>query len=412
MAPRPVDRLSLAQARRVALVAQGFTSASRRRATDRRRPPSARALLALVDRLGAVQVDSVNVLCRAHYLPHFSRLGPYARTALDLATSVAPVRLTEYWAHEASLVTPSTHRLLRWRMARWREDASHRVQWAAGYPQVVREVRTVVADQGPLTATQVEEALPDMGPSERRSWWNGRSPVRKALELLFHAGEVTSAGRTPQFERRYALPEHVLPPEILALPDPDEEESFTELVAAAARACGVGTERDLRDYFRLPLAAARTGIDALARRGELLPVTVEGVRQQAWLHRDARIPQRVDACALLAPFDPLVWQRQRTEELFGFRYRIEIYVPATRRIHGYYVLPFLLGDSLVARVDLKANRAAGALLVRGAFEEPWAPPETTKRLAEELHTMAGWLGLGSVTVTGEGDVPARLRAWL
>lgn len=388
----------------MALAAQGFTT---------RRPAAVtrRHILDLVDRVGVVQIDSVNVLSRAHYLPVFGRLGPYDRATLDAAASATPCHLVEYWAHEASLVPPATHRLLRWRMARWHRGATGRGQrLMSDHPGLLDEVLTVVKDRGPVTAVQVEADLAHAGPKARRDWWNNQSAARQALEVLFRSGEVTSAGRTAQFERRYAPLELVLPREVLAASDPPEEEAFAALVEIAARACGVATEHDLRDYFRMGRSETREAIDHLVAEGTLSPVEVAGVARPAWLHRDAAVPRRVAARALLAPFDPLIWRRDRAEELFGFRYRIEIYVPAVHRRFGYYVLPFLLGDRIVARVDLKADRGAGALLVRGAYAEAGAPPETAAELAAELATMAGWLGLDIVDVAPVGDLAPPLAA--
>ncbi len=387
-------RLTQPQARRVALAAQGF---------GRPRPPAgavtARDLRRVVDTVGIVQIDSVNVVTRSQYLPFFSRLGAYDTSLLDGLRDRGPRHVVEYWAHEASLVPLRTWPLLDFRMQRANADSWGGMQRVArDHGDVVEAVLAEVRRRGPLTSREVEAALEHDLPRERDQWgWNW-SLVKNALEHLFWAGRITSAGRTSQFERRYASLERVFPRSLHPLvqeesrPVPDA--AFVELVRISARAHGVGTEQCLRDYFRLSPEQARPAITALVAAGELLPATIEGWRRPAFLHRDARRPRRVEATALLSPFDSLIWQRDRTRALFGFDYRLEIYTPAEQRVHGYYVLPFLWGEELVARCDLKADRASGVLRVQQVTWEPGAPEGARSALGDELDRMAGWLGLG------------------
>lgn len=375
------ETMSLAQARRVALAAQGFGKAL----------PAAvnRGHLArTIDRLALHQIDSVNVLARAHYLPAFSRLGAYDRALLDAAAWGRPSerRLFEFWAHEASLLPLELYPLLRWRMARAdRGEAGYK-----GLRLLATERRgeaMAILDrlraEGPMAASDLDSGRP--------GWWEWSEPKR-ILEWLFYAGHVTTRTRRNSFERVYDITERVIPPAILALPTPDEATAHRALVERSARALGIATEAELRDYFRLGVAETRAAVADLVEAGTLLPVAVPGW-PRAYLHAEAERPRRIKAAALLAPFDPLVWERTRTERLFGFRYRIEIYVPAELRQHGYYVLPFLFGERLAARVDLKADRQARCLMVKAIHLEPDAAEGTLEALRTELERMRGWLGL-------------------
>ena len=388
--------LSLKEARRIALAAQGFGS---------RRPsrPTAANLLATLDRLGLFQIDSVNVLARAHYLPAYSRLGGYDRSLVERAAwgPKRQRRMFEYWAHEASLLPLGLHPLLRWRMMRAeRGEIGYQSlkRFATEGRSEARAVLDRITAEGPLAAADFENG------SSKSGWWEW-SHTKHALEWLFWSGKITTATRRGSFARIYDLPERVLPAAILDLPTPDAETAQRGLIERSARALGVATAVDLRDYYRLRPDEADHAIAAQAEAGILVPIRVEGWSQKAWMHRDARLPRRVRDAALLAPFDPMVWERSRTERLFGFRYRIEIYVPQDKRVHGYYVLPFLMDEALVARVDLKADRLAGILLARRVTLEPGAPADTFERLTIELERMAAWLGLHGVRI-GETILPS------
>jgi uncharacterized protein YcaQ len=403
MATGPEFDLSATQARRLALAAQGF---GRPRPTGR------------IDDVGLLQLDSVNVFCRSHYMPVFSRLGPYPRQALDRLAwrqngdgktrRAGPRDLIEYWGHEASLLPVELQPLLRWRMARadalaWKGVA----RLAAEQPELLEFVTDVVRERGPIRASDLAAKGRRREPGEMWNW----SEEKTALEYLFFAGRVCAARRV-NFERLYDLPERVLPRQVLEAPTPSQEEAQRQLILIAAKRLGVATEADLGDYFRLPRAESKARVAELAENAGLIPVRVEGWRQPAYLstERPAGLRRAAAARALLTPFDSLVWARERTERLFGFRYRIEIYVPAPKRVYGYYVLPFLLGDRLVARVDLKSDRRAGVLRVRGAFAEPHADTGlVAEELADELRLLSEWLGLGDVSVARKGDLAAALR---
>jgi uncharacterized protein YcaQ len=392
-----MQSLSRSQARRIALAAQGFLDAPH--AT-----PTMATLNRTVRRTGVLQIDSVNVLQRAHYVPLFSRVGPYDTALLDRAAGKAPRRLVEYWAHVAAFMPVDLWPHMQHRMRHYR-DGGH--PWVDGRNTLVDSLVAEVRERGPSTSRDLDDGLP-----RRKDHWGWNwSETKRALEYLFLAGELAVAGRTAQFERLYDVPERVLPRAVLELPVPTDEEAHRELVRRAAISHGVATPRDLRDYYRMSVADAGPAIAALVEDGELVPVTVEG-RSGHLLHRDARLPRRVAARALLSPFDPVVWERARTQQLFDFSYRIEIYVPEHDRVHGYYVLPFLLGDRIVARVDLKADRRVGVLLVQGAYGESGAPAETPDQLAAELRSLAGWLDLEHVRVGDRGDLSAALRSAL
>jgi uncharacterized protein YcaQ len=397
--PAP-ERLTLAQARRVALAAQGFLDPSHE-------PPTMRTFQRTLERTGVLQVDSVNVLQRAHYMPLWSRMGAYDVDLLRRAAEQRPRRVVEYWAHVQAFMPVELWPVMQHRMAAY---AARRGKWGfvAG-DDLEQSLLAEIRDRGASTARDLDDGLP----RAKDGWgWNW-SETRKTLDYLYMSGQLAIASRTTQFEIRYDLPERVLPASVLAMPTPSPAEAHRELVRRAARSHGVASVQDLRDYYRMSVAETATAVAELVEEGELLPVTVEGWRRPAYLHRGARLPRRIGARALLSPFDPVVWERARTEALFDFHYRIEIYVPADQRVHGYYVLPFLLGDRIVARVDLKADRqfdaGAGQLVVKAAYAEPGAPPETADELSAELRRLAAWLGLATIRVEPRGDLAALLR---
>ncbi|TIT18664.1 MAG: winged helix-turn-helix domain-containing protein [Mesorhizobium sp.] len=392
------EKISLALARRIALAAQGFNDPRPAGTPDRRH------LARVLARTGLLQIDSVSAVVRAHYMPLYSRLGPYKLALLDDAAVTRKRMVFEYWAHEASFLPVETYPLMRWRMQRAErgdEMYSGLAKWGREHAAYIEDIYREVAERGPIAASAFE------GQKGSGGWW-GWSHAKHAFEWLFWAGRITTAHRRG-FERFYDLPERVLPPAVLALPVPCPEDAHRELLRISARAHGVATAGDLRDYFRLSPADIKGRIEELVETGDLLPVSVEGWSKTAYLHKDARLPRRIEARALLAPFDPVVFERSRTKRLFDFHYRIEIYTPAEKRQYGYYVLPFLLGDSIVARVDLKADRPAGVLRVHAAYAEPGAPPQTAAQLFEELKQMQDWLGLERIEVTAAGDLgPALL----
>jgi uncharacterized protein len=397
------QELSKAQARRIALAAQGFG------VPKLGRPVTMRDVQAVTNRLAQFQIDSINVVTRAQFMPLYSRLGPYDPVLLQRAASRPPRRLFEYWGHAASLIDISLQPLLR-----FRTEPGFRDVWS-GVERVAREnadlipfIRDEVAARGPISARDLEVAEV----RDRSNWgWNW-SRVKTVLEWLFYVGEVTSAYRNAQFERVYDLPERVIPHAVLAMPTPTPQESVTGLIRRAARALGVASESCLRDYFRTRLNMTRQAIATLVETRELIPVAVDRTGSRPWyLWHEARVPRRISTRALLSPFDSMIFERARLERLFDFSYRIEIYVPGPKRIHGYYVYPFLLDQDFVARVDLKADRTRGVLRVNAAWLEPAHDPfDVATELAAELKIMAEWLGLEDVEVLPRGDLAPALIA--
>ncbi|WP_210712179.1 winged helix-turn-helix domain-containing protein [Pseudomonas sp. MWU349] len=393
---------SLKQARRLALAAQGFGG---------RQPPAsikASRLNQQIERLGLLQIDSVNALVRAHYLPLFSRLGSYPQQLLDQAAwSQGRQRtLFEYWGHEASLLPMSMYPLMRWRMQRARQGRgiySQLARFGQERQATLRRVLAAVEQQGALGAGSLSTREERAGP-----WWDW-SDEKHALEWLFAAGEVTVSGRRG-FERLYDLPERVIPAAILQQMPLEEAQAQRRLLLQAAGALGVATEKDLRDYFRLDPGDSRARLAELCESGELLSCEVQGWKQSAYCLPEARVPRKVQASALLSPFDSLIWERSRTERLFDFRYRLEIYTPEHKRVYGYYVLPFLHNERIAARVDLRAERARGRLAVHAVHEEPFGlDEEGVRALAVQLRKMADWLGLEQIQLNCQRDGARRLR---
>ncbi len=386
------NTLSLAEARRLAIAAQGFGN----------RGP----LLRTIKQIGLLQLDSVNVLVRSHYLPLFSRLGPYDTAKLDALSQKAPRALFEYWGHEASLIPMHYHPLFRWRMEEARaakRSWTNAARLARERPGFIQAVLDEIAARGPIGAGELTEGGKSTG-----NWW-GWSDGKRALEYLFRTGELTAAGRRG-FERLYARPDRVIPEAIRNTATPKREDAERELLRIAARAHGVATEFDLRDYFRQGVAETKARLQELLDAGELTEVSVETWKHKAYIPSDAKISRTVEASALLSPFDSLIWMRPRTERLFGFHYRLAFYTPKHKRAHGYYVMPFLLGDRLVARVDLKADRKQSRLLLLGGHAEPGInPAEIAPALNDQLKTMAQWLGLDRVTLKSRTDLANALR---
>ncbi|MGB6273848.1 MAG: crosslink repair DNA glycosylase YcaQ family protein [Rhodococcus sp. (in: high G+C Gram-positive bacteria)] len=402
-----MQEMSAAAARRTALAAQGL--ASRR---SRTRPASKAAVHAAIDATGLLQIDSVSVVVRAHYAPVFSRVGAYDRTIVDDAawtdTARRPRRLVEYWAHEAALLPVEDWALMRWRMELYRHGrwggAAHVLDRE---PTLVDDVLAVIGDNGAASAGEIEKHLEVDTPGRKGPWWD-RSDVKVVCEQLFAAGVVTVPARTG-FVRRYELSERVIPYDVLDR-RVDEPDAVRALIEKSSRAMGVGTEPDLRDYYRLSQKQAKAAIAELVEDGVLEQVTVRGWNAPAYLHREARTPRTATAAALLCPFDPMIFYRPRVQRIFDFHYRIEIYTPQHKRVHGYYVFPFLLDGHLVARLDLKAVRAQSELHVIAAYiEGDRDARDIAPRLREVLREMADWLELERVVVGDRGDLVAALR---
>ncbi len=387
--------IKAAQARRIALAAQGFTDRAPRGTIG------VRHFRRVMDRMAVLQLDSVNVVCRSHYLPVLARLGPYDRAKLNRYLYRSGEHY-EYLGHEASITSQELQPLLRHR-ARASRRWVQRMQ--TELPDYVDAVYDEVSARGPVSVKELSDPGGRTGP-----WW-GHSKGKRALECLYVTGRLSISERTPTFVTVYDRPDRVLRPEILDRPEPSEVEAKKQLLVLGARSHGIGTATDLGDYFRLKMPEVRPLLAELVAEGRLEQVAVEGWKDRAYLHPEAKRPRTIETSGLLSPFDPVVWFRPRAERLFGFRYRIEIYVPEPKRVHGYYVLPFLLGDELVARVDLKADRKPGVLRVRGSFAEAGVDRiRVARELSASLQQLAGWLGLDEVAVEQRGDLASALRA--
>jgi uncharacterized protein len=392
------DTVSPAAARRIALAAQGFG----------RPGPDAvgtRQLNLALQRLGVLQLDSVNVFERSHYLPLFARLGPYDKTLLDKLVFSRKGPYLEYWAHEAALIPVDDWPLFRFRMQFWRDWMDKNMpDWFQAHEATLSRLKAELAERGPLPASAFErEAERARGP-----WWDW-DEVKRGLERMFRVGELVSAGRK-NFERIYALPSQVLPAELIEREVPIEEAKY-QLMKRSAVAHGIGTLNDFADYFRIKQTQARDALERLVDEGELLPVTVPGWGKQAYLHKDARIPRRIEGAALLSPFDPIVWERDRALRMFGFHYRIEIYTPAPKRVFGYYTLPLLIDDALVGRIDLKNDRQAKVLRVQSSWREEGASVDVA-RVVPVLRELAAWQGCESIEVVDRGDLAKELAGAL
>jgi len=362
-----------------------------------------RQLNLTLQRLGVLQLDSVNVFERSHYLPLFARLGPYDKTLLDRLVFSRKGPYLEYWAHEAALIPVDDWPLFRFRMQFWREWMDKNMpDWFQAHSSTLDRLKAELAARGPLPASAFErEAERARGP-----WWDW-DEVKRGLERMFRVGELVSAGRK-NFERIYALPSQILPAELIEREVPIDEAKY-QLMKRSARAHGIGTLNDFADYFRIKQTQARGALERLVDEGEVLPVTVPGWGKQAYLHKDARIPRHIEGATLLSPFDPIVWERDRALRMFGFHYRIEIYTPAPKRVFGYYTLPLLIDDALVGRIDLKNDRQAKVLRVQSAWREEGAAVDVT-RVVPVLQELAAWQGCESIEVVDRGDLAKELAA--